>query len=160
MNLVSDIGTQFVDQHIKEWLKEINITQTFTSVAHPQRNGEVERVNRSIVGGIKRRLAGYRSGRVDQLAHVLRAIRTQNNTSNAKTPFSLTYGTKAMIPAKIGVPSPRITLQADNEAERRLDLMLLEERWELAAMREQNCKRQLLNYYDARVKICEFNAED
>ncbi|XP_076892308.1 uncharacterized protein LOC143544009 [Bidens hawaiensis] len=140
MNLVSDNGTQFADQHIQKWLKELNVTQTLTSVSHPQGNGEVERANRTIVGGIKKRLANHRSGWVDQLPHVLWAIRTHKNTSNAETPFSLTNGTEAMIPAEIGVPSPRVTLPNDNDAERRLDLMLLEERRELAAIREQNYK--------------------
>ncbi|XP_076893782.1 uncharacterized protein LOC143545872 [Bidens hawaiensis] len=127
MNLVSENGTQFADQHIQRWLKELNVTQTFTSVAHPQGNGEVERANRTIVGGIKK---------------------------------SLTYGTEAMIRAEVGVPSPRVTLPKDNNAERRFDLMLLEERRELAAIREQNYKRQLQKYYNIKVKICEFNAGD
>ncbi|XP_076951217.1 uncharacterized protein LOC143624448 [Bidens hawaiensis] len=80
--------------------------------------------------------------------------------SRKETPFSLTYGTEAMIPAEVGVPSPRITLPKDNNAERRLDLMLLEERRELAAIREQNYKRQLQKYYNTKVKICKFNAGD
>ncbi|XP_076883453.1 uncharacterized protein LOC143532225 [Bidens hawaiensis] len=146
--------------NIQRWLKELNITQTFTSVVHPQGNGDVECANRAIVGGIKKRLANYKSGWVDQVPHVLWAIRTQRSTSNAETPFSLTYGTKAMIPAEVGVPSPRITLPKDNEAERRLDLMLLEKRRELAAIREQNYKSQLQKYYNAKVKVCEFNAGD
>ncbi|XP_076937534.1 uncharacterized protein LOC143605212 [Bidens hawaiensis] len=116
--------------------EELNISQTFTSVAHPQGNGEVERANRNIVGGIKK------------------------STSNGETPFSLTYGTEAMIPAEVGVPSPRVTLPNDNEARKRLDLMLLEERRDLAAMREQNYKRQLQKYYNAKVKVCEFNVGD
>ncbi|XP_076929683.1 uncharacterized protein LOC143594193 [Bidens hawaiensis] len=112
------------------------------------------------MGGIKKRLANHKSGWVDQLPHVLWAIRTHRNTSNAETPFSLTYGTEAMIPAEVGVPSPRVTLQSDNDAEKRLDLMLLEERRELAAIREQNYKRQLEKYYNTKVKICEFNSRD
>ncbi|XP_076882837.1 uncharacterized protein LOC143531419 [Bidens hawaiensis] len=65
-----------------------------------------------------------------------------------------------MIPAEVGVPSPRITISKDNDAERKLDLMLLDERRELAAIREQNYKRQLQKYYNAKVKICEFNIGD
>ncbi|XP_076939640.1 uncharacterized protein LOC143608507 [Bidens hawaiensis] len=105
------------------------------------------------IGGLQVRL-----GR--QIAHVLWAFLTQKNTSNAETPFNLTYGTEAMIPAEIRVPSQRITLPKDNEAERRLDLMLLEERKEMAAMCEQNYKRQLHKYYNTKEKICEFNARD
>ncbi|XP_076931895.1 uncharacterized protein LOC143597211 [Bidens hawaiensis] len=65
-----------------------------------------------------------------------------------------------MIPVEVGVPSPRITLPNDNDAERRLDLMPLEERRDLGAIREQNYKRQLQKYYNTKVKICEFNAGD
>ncbi|XP_076899160.1 uncharacterized protein LOC143552952 [Bidens hawaiensis] len=65
-----------------------------------------------------------------------------------------------MIPAEVGVPSPRVTSQNDNDAERRLDLMLLEERRELAAIREQNYKPRLKKYYNTKVKICEFIAGD
>ncbi|XP_076926155.1 uncharacterized protein LOC143589213 [Bidens hawaiensis] len=87
-------------------------------------------------------------------------MRTLKNTRNADTQFSLIYGTEAMIPAEVGLPSPRVLLQANNESERRLDLMLVEERRELAAMREQNYKRQLQKYYNARLKIFEFNTGD
>ena len=54
--LVSDNGTQFADNGLQEWLKELLITQVFASVAHPQANGLVERANRTIKEGIKARL--------------------------------------------------------------------------------------------------------
>ncbi|XP_076923661.1 uncharacterized protein LOC143585865 [Bidens hawaiensis] len=65
-----------------------------------------------------------------------------------------------MIPAEIGVPSARKILTIDNEKELRLNLDLLEERRELAAIRENKYKRQLQKYYDSRIKICKFNTED
>ncbi|XP_076894775.1 uncharacterized protein LOC143547172 [Bidens hawaiensis] len=87
----------------------------FTFVAHPHANGQVERANRSIKDGIKARLGTKRTGRVDELPHVLWAFRTQKKSSNSETPFSLTYGTEAMIPAEIGVPSARMLANKDNE---------------------------------------------
>ncbi|XP_076932897.1 uncharacterized protein LOC143598608 [Bidens hawaiensis] len=65
-----------------------------------------------------------------------------------------------MIPAEVSIPSPRVTLPNDNDAERRLYLMLFEENRELVAIREQNYKRQLQKYYNTKVKICEFNTGD
>ncbi|XP_076933264.1 uncharacterized protein LOC143599104 [Bidens hawaiensis] len=65
-----------------------------------------------------------------------------------------------MIPAEIGLPSARILMMEDNEKELRINLDLLEERRELAAIRESRYKSQLLKYYDARVKICEFHKGD
>nr|GFB92624.1 hypothetical protein [Tanacetum cinerariifolium] len=59
-------------------------------------------------------------------------------SSHGDTPFSLTYGTKAVIPAEIGMPTYRTTVVdvVNNDEELRLNLDLLEERWELAAMSE------------------------
>ncbi|XP_076944346.1 uncharacterized protein LOC143614943 [Bidens hawaiensis] len=54
--LFSDNGTQFADSGLQEWLKELHISQIFTSVSHPQANGQVERTNRTIKEGIKMRL--------------------------------------------------------------------------------------------------------
>ena len=80
-------------------------------------------------------------------------------TSTGETPFSLVYGSEAVIPAEIGLPSPRMTAvnTIDNEAERRLDLDLLEERREIARIREAKYKTQLERYYNTRVRICTFN---
>ncbi|XP_071740102.1 uncharacterized protein [Rutidosis leptorrhynchoides] len=51
--IVSDNGTQFKGEPFKSWCQELNIKQSFTSVAHPQANGQCEVTNRDIVKGIK-----------------------------------------------------------------------------------------------------------
>ncbi|GKD63993.1 reverse transcriptase domain-containing protein [Tanacetum coccineum] len=73
--------------------KEIN-----TAVAHPQANDLVERANRSLMEGIKTRLGRERKGWVDELPNVLWAHRTSLKTSNGETPYSLTFGSEAVIP--------------------------------------------------------------
>ncbi|GJY50302.1 reverse transcriptase domain-containing protein [Tanacetum coccineum] len=54
--IVSDNGKQFSDNPFKDWCENLNITQRFASVKHPQTNGLVERANRSLGEGIKARL--------------------------------------------------------------------------------------------------------
>ncbi|XP_076904693.1 uncharacterized protein LOC143560236 [Bidens hawaiensis] len=85
---------------------------------------------------------------------------TNKKTSNFETPFSLAYGMVALIPVEIGIPSTRMLLIEDNERAIHLNLDLLEERRELAAIHESKYKRQLQKYYDAWVKICEYNKGD
>ncbi|XP_022018984.1 uncharacterized protein LOC110919012 [Helianthus annuus] len=121
-------------------------------------NGQVESMNKCIVEGIKARLGTRRRGWVDELPSILWAHRTMPKTSTGETPFSLVYGSEAVIPAEIGLPSPRMTAvnTVDNEAERRLDLDLLEERREIARIREAKYKTQLERYYNTRVRICTF----
>ncbi|GKA89973.1 reverse transcriptase domain-containing protein [Tanacetum coccineum] len=88
-----------------------------TAVAHPQANGLVERANKSLMHGLKARLGRERVGWVDELPNILWAHRTMLKTSNGETPFSLTYGSEAVIPAEIGMPTYRIIQfnEAQNE---------------------------------------------
>ena len=108
----------------------------------------MERANRSILEGIKARLGTKGCGWVDELPHVLWAHRTLTKTSNGETPFSLIYGSEAVIPAEIGLPSVRVLLatSTNNDAELRLNLDLLEGRCEQAAIRKAKYKTQLEKY--------------
>ncbi|KAL0463347.1 UNVERIFIED_CONTAM: hypothetical protein Slati_0222300 [Sesamum latifolium] len=54
--IISDNGRQFQGRRIQEWCQGLHIRQKFTTVAHPQANGQVEVTNRILVQGIKRRL--------------------------------------------------------------------------------------------------------
>nr|GEW67712.1 reverse transcriptase domain-containing protein [Tanacetum cinerariifolium] len=73
---------------------------------------------------------------IEELPHVLWAHRTMIKSSHGDTPFSLTYGTEAVIPIEIGMPTYR-TAAVDvvsNDEELHLNLDLLEERRERAAI--------------------------
>ncbi|GJV89620.1 reverse transcriptase domain-containing protein [Tanacetum coccineum] len=154
--IVSDNGKQFSDNPFKDWCEKLNITQRFASVKHPQSNGLVERANRSLGEGIKARLGEGNKNWIEEIPHVLWAHRTMIKSSNGDTPFSLTYGTEAVIPAEIGMPTYR-TATVDivrNDDEIRLNLDLVEERREQAAIREAKAKSKMMRYYNARVPVC------
>ncbi|GKE30884.1 reverse transcriptase domain-containing protein, partial [Tanacetum coccineum] len=105
----------------------------FASVKHPQSNGLVERANRSLGEGIK-------------------AHRTMIKSSNNDTPFSLTYGMEAVIPAEIEMPTYRIAIVdvVHNDEELRLNLNLLEERHERMTICEAKAKSNMTKYYNAK----------
>ncbi|XP_022019120.1 uncharacterized protein LOC110919148 [Helianthus annuus] len=69
--LVTDNGKQFAEKPFSVWCKEFRIAQVFSSVAYPQSNGQVERMNRGIVEGIKARLGRYESNWLEELPSVL-----------------------------------------------------------------------------------------
>ena len=83
-------------------------------------------------------------------------------TRNGETPFSLTYGSEAVIPAEIGMPAYRtMTFNPDdNEEERRLNLNLLQERREMAAIWEAKYKTKIEQYYNHRVHPVSFKVGD
>nr|GEW13012.1 reverse transcriptase domain-containing protein [Tanacetum cinerariifolium] len=121
-----------------------------------------ERANRSLGEGIKARLGEGNKNWVEELPHVFWDHRTMIKSSHGDTPFSLAYRTKAVIPAEIGMPIYRITTVdvVNNDEELRLNLDLLEERRELAAMSEARSKSKIMKYYNSRVRGVAFKPGD
>ncbi|GJZ01722.1 reverse transcriptase domain-containing protein [Tanacetum coccineum] len=99
---------------------------------------------------------------MEEVSHVLWAHRTMIQTSNGDTPFSLTYGTEAVIPTEIGMPTFR-TAEVDvtkNDEALEINLELLEEKREQAAIREAKSKRQMEKYYNTKVRNTSFKPGD
>ncbi|GJS28805.1 reverse transcriptase domain-containing protein, partial [Tanacetum coccineum] len=138
------------------------IRQRFASVKHPQANGLVERANRSLGEGIKTRLDERSRDWIEELPHVLWAHRTMIKSSNGETPFSLTYGTEAVIPAEIGMPTLRTAEidQAKNNEALGINLDLIEEKREQAAIQEAKSKKKMEKYYNSRVRGTSFKPGD
>ncbi|GKB11051.1 reverse transcriptase domain-containing protein [Tanacetum coccineum] len=83
---------------------------------------------------------------------------TTRKTSKGETPFSQAYGTEAVIPTEIGIPTRRTIRGFDEENEEalKLNLNLLEERREIATIREERRKQQVEKYYNQRVHHKQF----
>ncbi|GJV51625.1 reverse transcriptase domain-containing protein [Tanacetum coccineum] len=160
--IVSDNGKQFSGDPFKDWCKMLNIVQRFALVKHSQSNRLVERANRNLGEGIKARLGKGNKNWLEELPHVLWAHRMMIKSSNDDTPFSLTYGTEAVIPAEIEMPTYRTAVVnvMHNDEELRLNLDLLEERHERAAICEAKAKLNMTKYYNARVRGVTFRPRD
>nr|GEW77834.1 reverse transcriptase domain-containing protein [Tanacetum cinerariifolium] len=118
--------------------------------------------NQSLGEGIKARLGEGNNNWIEELAHILWAHRTIIKSSHGDTPFSLTYGTKAVIPAEIRMPTYRTAAVevVHNDEELRLNLDFLEERRERAAIREAKAKLKMTKYYNVRVHGVTFRPVD
>ncbi|GJU06110.1 reverse transcriptase domain-containing protein [Tanacetum coccineum] len=160
--IISDNGKQFRDDPFKDWCEKLCIRQHFASVKHPQTNGLVERAKRSLREGIKARLDARSENWIEELPHVLWAHRTMIKSSNRDTPLSLTYGTEAVIPSEIGLSTLRIAevdLTQNNEA-LEINLDLLEEQREQAAIREAKSKAKMERYYNSKFQSTSFKPGD
>nr|GEU91847.1 reverse transcriptase domain-containing protein [Tanacetum cinerariifolium] len=127
--------------YFKKWIE----AKAVATITGNQSNRLIERANRSLREGIKARLGEGNTNWVEELPYVLWAHRTMIKSSHGDTPFSLTYGTEAVIPAEIGRPT-YYTAAVDfvyNDEELRLNLDLLEERRERAAIREAKAKLKM-----------------
>ncbi|GJY21062.1 reverse transcriptase domain-containing protein [Tanacetum coccineum] len=115
---------------------------------------QVEVTNREIVKGMERGLGKTHQGWVDKLPQVLWAHITTPKSSNRETPFSLVYGSEAVIPIEISVETRRIQdfNPMKNEKRRMKDLDILEERRKIASIKEAHYKKKLEKYYNKQVR--------
>ena len=102
----------------------------YSTSAYPQGNGQVEAINNVIVNGIKKRLDDAKGKWVEKLPHVLWTYRTMPRRSTGETPFSMTYGAKAVIPLETGFPTLKTSSFSPSSNNNLLErsLNLIEER--------------------------------
>ncbi|RDY05175.1 Retrovirus-related Pol polyprotein from transposon 17.6, partial [Mucuna pruriens] len=160
--LVSDNGTQFASKITTEFCQELGIKQVFTSVEHPQTNGQAEAANKVILRGLRRRLEEAKGRVAEELPQVLWSYHTTPHSSTDETPFRLVFGTEAVIPVEVGEPSTRVEFfeHEANEDELRANLDLLQEVREAAHIREFAVKARVARLYNRRVIPREFEPQD
>ena len=85
-----DNGTVFDSNEFRDFSDDLGIKKTFSSVDHPQTNGQVEAVNKIIKFNLNMKLEERKRLWVEDLPKVLWAY--WSRTSTGETPFSLAYG--------------------------------------------------------------------
>ncbi|GMG99136.1 hypothetical protein Nepgr_000976 [Nepenthes gracilis] len=112
----------------------------------PQANGQVEVTNRTLFHRLKTKLEDAGGSWADEFPSVLRFYRTTPKEPTRKTPFSLCYGTEAVISVSIGLPSLRVesfdSLTNSQKLKEHLDLLeeardVARETWSYKASRPQ-----------------------
>jgi hypothetical protein len=104
-NIITDNGTQFTARELEDFCVDSGIKINYVLVSHPQSNGQVARCNGMILQGLKPRifdrLKPYPRKWAKELRLVLWAMRTTLSHATSHTPFSLVYGSEAMLPTEM-----------------------------------------------------------
>ena len=160
--LVSDNGTQFASQQLGKLCAEVGVKQVFASVEHLQTNGQVESANRVLLRGLKRRLEKAKGAWAEEVPRIMWAYHTTPQSSTMEKPFSLVYGSDAMIPVEIHESSPRYQsfVAEESNEERRVNLDLLDEAREEARIKAEAVKRRVEHQYSSKVKPRQFQVVD
>ncbi len=96
--LLSDNGTEFKNQALRDTCTHFHIQQTFITSHHPASNGLVERTKRKILE-ILHHLAGHlQETWEDWLSHVAASINVSVNPSRGKTPHYILFGLEKRLP--------------------------------------------------------------
>ena len=105
--LISDNGLQFDSKSFRRYCCKLRITSRYSTPTYPHGNGQAEAVNKVIVNRLKKKLDDVKEKQVKKLLHVLWTYRTTPHKLTGETPFSMTYGAKAVIPLETGFPMLR-----------------------------------------------------
>ena len=144
--LISDNNLQFDSKAFRRYCCDLGITNRYSTPAYPQGNGQIEAVNKVIVNGLKKRLDDTKRKWMEELSHILWTYWTMPCKSTRETPFSMTYGAKAVIPLETGFP----TLRTSSFTPRNND-ELLGRSLDLIEERRENAMVQLA-YYQHKFK--------
>ena len=106
--LISDNGLQFDSRAFCDFCRDLGIMNRYSTLTYPQSNGQAEAINKTILNGLKRRMDGAKGNWAKELPNVLWAYQTTPHRSMGETPFSLTYGAEAVIPAKVNICNAQI----------------------------------------------------
>ena len=119
-----------------KFCSDLGIKNRYSTLAYPQSNGQAKATNKAIVNGLKKRLEGTKGRWAEEFSNVLWAYRTTSKRFIGKTPFSLTYGRKAVILTEVNLCSAQVSGFAltDNDELMVKQLDLLEEYRESATI--------------------------
>uniref|UniRef100_A0A804JFN3 Integrase catalytic domain-containing protein n=1 Tax=Musa acuminata subsp. malaccensis TaxID=214687 RepID=A0A804JFN3_MUSAM len=152
--IVTDNRSQFASTRFREFCASYGIQLMFTSVAHPQTNGLAEVTNRSILDGLRRRVTAAQSAWVEELPSILWSLRTTSKIMTGESPYSLSYGTEAILPPEVVFPTPQAEKYDEEASARglRAGLDLIEERRADAHLKDLSYKRAVARIYNRKVR--------
>ena len=104
---ISDNGTQFVGQKVKDLLRQMKIEFYNSTLSYQECNGQAETTNQTIMNGIKKRLKKAEGKLVKELLNILWAYQTTLRKATNETPYALAFGFEAIILLKVGLPTIR-----------------------------------------------------
>nr|KYP72113.1 Pol polyprotein [Cajanus cajan] len=160
--IVTDNGLQFTDQKLNKFIQDLGIKHRFTSVEHPQSNGQAEAANKVILSELKKRLGDAKGAWADKLLEVLWAYRCTPQSTIGETPFRITYGTDAMILVEVGEPSFRRLHfnEASNDASLRAKVDMVDEARHKACIVAEACRQRMTRRFNSNLSPRSFSEGD
>src|SRR4051812_47433282 len=165
-NIITDNGTNFTTAEFQNFCEELGIRINYASVAHPQSNGQVEKANGLVCGGIKKWLLApleqAACNWVEELPAVLWSMRTTPNTATQYTPFFMVYGAEAVLPHELKFCAPWISRYEEEEAEEALqdDKNAVDEARDTTLARSEGYQDKLRTYQSSCLRTQTFNKGD
>ncbi|KAG9447252.1 hypothetical protein H6P81_013380 [Aristolochia fimbriata] len=106
--IVTDNGTPFRNKVMDRFCEKFCIQQRMSSAYNPAANGLAEAFNKTLCKILKKTVGTHKRSWDEKLPEALWAYRTTARTPTQPTPYSLIYGSEAVLPLEVQLPSLRI----------------------------------------------------
>ena len=104
-SLIMDNGRQFDYKGMRDFCKKYGIIARYTSVAHPQSNGQVEAINKTLMNSLKAKVDRLSGKWAEELPGILWGYRTTRRSPTEESPFRLAFGSEAVLPIELKLPN-------------------------------------------------------
>ncbi|KAJ6853189.1 uncharacterized protein M6B38_251610 [Iris pallida] len=157
--IIHDNGPQFASHCDKHRIQNVDSTPY-----NPASNGLAEAFNKIIIKLLKKFVSSNKCDWNEKLGECLWAYHTTVRTATRNTPFSLVYGSEAVLPLETQIPSLRVALThqltGENHLRRLQELEALDEKHLLAQQRIELYQARISGAFNKKVKIRTFQLGD
>src|SRR6266487_2893658 len=157
--ILTDRGTEFLDQIVEEISRIFGFSHIKTSGYAPQTNGLVERFNSTLIGILENLPQNAKFDWDQYIDFALMAYRTSVQASTHETPYFLLYGRDMTIPMDIemGLPDERYIDYDDYKNEVHF---CLKDAWSVAHANIVKSQIVQKKYYDKKAKEANYEIND
>ncbi|KAD5960505.1 hypothetical protein E3N88_11977 [Mikania micrantha] len=139
--ITCDNGSQFIGKRNTNFCESWGIKMITSTPVHPQANGQAESSNKIIIHNLKKKLGSKKGKWAEELPFVLWADRTTTKNATDQTPFSLVYGSEAVLPTE-------------------MDLDTIDELMDIARIRMAMYQQNIAKSYNKNIRIRRFQVVD
>ncbi|XP_028124108.1 uncharacterized protein K02A2.6-like [Camellia sinensis] len=103
--ILSDNGTPFINKYVKNLLETYQVKHHKSTPYYPKKNGQAEATNKTLIRILSKIMDEFGGTLSEQLIVALWAYRTSKRKPTQATPYSLVYGSEAVLPIELETPS-------------------------------------------------------
>ncbi|GMP49154.1 hypothetical protein CsSME_00016227 [Camellia sinensis var. sinensis] len=159
--ILSDNGTPFINKYVKNLLETYQVKHHKSTPYYPKGNGQAEATNKTLIRILSKMMDEFGGTWSEQLIVALWAYRTSKRKPTQATPYSLVYGSEAVLPIELETPSARMALASGMVLEPRTTrLEALEEKHDRAAKVMERYHESIARAYNQTVVPRKFEEGD